>query len=145
MARFEGSTSGAAPLQLQLSTPATGAGSIVVIVGLRAAGENASGSASHPVVTRPSSIGTGTAQTAQVRSVPATSSPGATFLSSYTSAPSTPSPAKGAFNLPMRRRWEAAPGDGLVVGGQGVAAALLLFADATGGHTWNGSITWEEL
>ncbi len=142
MARFEGSTSGAAPLQIQVSTTS---GNVLVVVGLRASGENASGSASHPLVTRPSTIGTGTGVTAEVRSVPATATPHATFLSSFSSAPSLPnSPGSGAWNLPLRTRWEASSKDGIIVGSQGASAALLLYALGSGGHTWTGGITWEE-
>lgn len=146
MARFEGMTSGAAPLQLQLSTTATGAGSVALVVGLKAEGENATGSASHPVVTRPAVIGAGTPATADVRSSPSSAGLNAcTFLNTFSSAPSTPSVSSGAFNLPHRVSWMADPKEAIVVGGQGAIAALLLYATASAGHLWSGAIVWEEL
>lgn len=145
MARFEGMASGAAPLQLQLSTTATGAGSVALVVGLRAEGENALGSASHPVVYRPSTVGTGTGVTAEVRSMPATAANACTFLTTYSGAPSTPTLTSGSWNLPMRVSWVAPPTEAIVVGNQGAIAALGLYALASGGHTWSGAMVWEEL
>src|SRR5260221_7485632 len=144
MARFEGMTSGQTTLQAQLSTNASGAGSVAFVVGLRAAGENASGSASHPVAYRPSTVGTGTPKATEVRSMVG-AVPSATFLTSYTVAPSLcAAPGLGAWNLPFRTRWEVAPRDAIVVGGQGIMAGLVLYALSSGGHLWTGEIVFEE-
>ena len=145
MARFEGMTSGAAPLQLQLSTTASGAGSVALVTALRAEGETASGSASHPCVYRPSTIGTGSGTTPEVHSTPGTASASCTFLRTFSGAPSSPSLSSGAFNLPLRVAWKAPPEEALVVGGQGAVVALVLYALASAGHTWSGSMVWEEL
>lgn len=143
--RFEGGASGQAPLQVQLSTTASGAGSVALVVGYRATGENALGSASRPRLSRPSSIGVGSAGTSALRSIPAGATPNCSIATTFSAAPSVPAVTEGTFNLPIRINWMANPEDAIVVGSQGMPAALLFYATATGGHLWTGTLAWEEV
>lgn len=142
--RFEGGAQGAAPLQVQLSTSASGAGSVAHVVGYRANGETTTGSASRPILSRPSTIGTGSSVSADLRSIPVGASPACTLITSFSGSPSVPGVTEGTFNLPIRISWLGNPEDAIVVGSQGAAAALLLYATASGGHTWSGVLVWEE-
>ncbi len=142
--RFEGGAAGQAPLQIQLSTTASGDGSVAVVVGYRATGESATGSASRPILSRPSTLGVGSTTVSNLRSVPVGVTPACNLLASFSSAPSLPGVNEGTFNLPIRISWLTNPEDGIVVGSQGAEAGLLLYASASGGHTWTGSIVWEE-
>lgn len=143
--RFEGGTSGAAPLRIQLATTASGDGSVASVIGWSVAGENTSGAASRPIISRPSSIGTGTGQTPEVRSRPSSATPNCELLTTFSGAPSVPAVSEGSFNLPIVVSWLGNREDGVIVGSQGASAALLLYASASGGHTWTGAIIWEEL
>lgn len=142
--RFEGGAAGQAPLRVQLSTTATGAGSVAIVVGYRATGESTTGSASRPLLSRPSTLGVGTTAGSDIRSIPSGATPSCNLLTSYSSAPTVPPSTEGTFNLPVRISWLCNPEDGIVVGSQGAVAAILLFASASGGHLWTGSLVWEE-
>lgn len=134
--KYKGGVSGAAPLEIQLTAPAT---SRVYITGFMVCGENASGSASKPVLTRPSSPGSGTGTAVSLSpSAPAARS---TLVTSFSGAPSIPSVNVGSFNLPLRIRWSAAPGHEFILA---VNESALLYAYASGGHTYTGELTWEE-
>lgn len=141
-ARFAGSESLQAPLRLQLLAPAS-TGAIGILVGIRAVGDNSLGSASRPVVTRPSTIGVGNNSPPEIRGS-ASTVPRCTFLTAYSTAPFTPILTTGSYNLPIEVSWQVDTEEGIVVGGQGVDTALLLFAAASGGHTWTGEMVWEE-
>lgn len=135
-AKYRGSVSGAAPLEIQLTASANHP---VYVTGFFACGENASGSASKPVLTRPSTPGTGTGTAVALsQSTPAAT---ATLVTSFSGAPSLPAVNVGAFNLPIRLRWTASPGQEFVLG---VGGSGLLYAYASGGHTWSGELHWEE-
>lgn len=137
MVRYSAGTSGAAPLQIQLGT---GAVHPAYVVGFSAMGENSAGAASRPVLTRPSTLGTGTPNFGERYN---SSSPGSHsgVLTAFASAPSIPTVGIGTFNLPLRVRWAVASADALVVP---INAGVLLYANAAGGHTWSGEIIWEE-
>lgn len=143
--RFEGGATGQAPLQIQLSTTASGTGSVALVVGYRATGENALGSTSRPILSRPSTLGVGSTTVSNLRSIPIGLTPACNLLSQFSSAPSLPGVNEGTFNLPLRINWMTNPEDAIVVGTQGAEAGLLLYASASGGHTWTGAIVWEEV
>lgn len=134
--KYKGSVSAAAPLEIQLTASSSHP---VYITGFFACGENALGSASKPVLTRPSTPGTGSG-TAVALSV---SAPAATasVITSFSGGPSLPAVNVGAFNLPLRLRWHATLGQEFVLG---VSGTGLLYAYASGGHTWTGELLWEE-
>jgi hypothetical protein len=134
--RYKGGISGASPLEIQLSADATHP---LYVVGFSAMGENASGSASKPVLTRPSSPGVGTGSALPLS--PSSPTASGSLVTSFSSPPSLPSVNVGAFNLPLRLRWMASPGQEVVLG---VSGSLLLYAYASGGHTWSGELLWEE-
>lgn len=135
--KYKGGVSGAAPLQMQITAHVSNP---IRVVGFFVCGENSSGSASKPVLTRPSSPGSGTQVTAEKLS-PSAPVSGAYLATSFSSPPSLPSVNVGAFNLPLRIRWTAALGQEFVVAQQ---KDVLLYAYASGGHTWTGEIIWEE-
>lgn len=136
MLRFKGGVSGASPLQIQLGTSAL---TPAYVVGFSAQGENSSGSASRPVLTRPSTPGTGSGSSISFSSSAAPAQ--STIITSFSGAPSIPSVSLGTFNLPLRLRW-AAMGDGAFI--VGVSSYALLYANAAGGHTWSGELIFEE-
>ena len=135
MARFKTTVSGAAPLRIQLSTSSTCPAEVVEV---SAGGENTSGSASYPTLSRPSTPGSGTGV---VLPLDPGSSSTCTAVTTFTVAPTTPSVSSGSFNLPLRMFWLFPPGMGLIVP---ILSHVLLFADATAGHTWSGELTWRE-
>ena len=132
---------GQAPLRLQVKAPA---GTTAVLVGLKATGDNAVGTASRPSLSRPSTIGTGTDQTLEKRGY-TTRTPTCTYLAAFSGAPSTPSLSSGAYNLPIHVQWSANSEEGIVVGTGGADGALLLYQVASGGHTISGELVIEEL
>lgn len=134
--KYKGSVSGAAPLEIQLTASSTYP---VFLTGFFVCGENASGSASRPILTRPSVPGTGTGTAVAIS--PSSPDASAILVTSFSGAPSLPSVNVGAFNLPLRLRWAAGFGQEFVIGVDGSA---LLYAYAGSGHTWSGEITWEE-
>lgn len=134
--KYKGSVTGAAPLKIQLTASSSHP---AYVTGFFACGENAAGSASKPVLTRPSTPGTGSG-TAVALSVSAPTAT-ATLITSFSGAPSLPIVNVGAFNLPLRLRWYATSGQEFVLG---VGGSGLLYASASGGHTWSGEINWEE-
>ena len=141
MARFSGGLSDAAPLLVQVKTTASGPGSSLTVFGIKAEGQNATGSASRPVLYRPGTPGTGTGATPQVRgrNVGAVSS--CELLISFSANPSLPSVGSGAFNLPIRVSWMTNPKSGIVASQGG---AIVLYQAASGGHQISGALFWEE-
>lgn len=141
MARFSGTVANAAPLIIQVRAATTGTGSYCSLFAIKVAGQSSSGSASRPTLFRPATPGTGTGQTPELRSrVPATA--GATLLTSFTANPSLPTVNLGSFNLPIRVGWMMSPRDGVVFANNG---AVVLYQNASGGHTIEGSVSWEEM
>lgn len=139
MIRFIGTVANAAPLLIQV---ASGAGSTSVCFGVEVAGQSSTGTASRPVLWRPSTLGTGTAQTPEARgqgSVGAVST--ATLLTAFGTSPSLPVVSTGAFNLPIKVSWLVDPSDGIVFA---LGGAVAFYQNAAGGHQINGSITWED-
>lgn len=134
--KYKGNVSGVAPLEIQLTAPSTGP---VYITGFMVCGENALGSASKPVLTRPSVPGSGSGTPIPL----STSAPTATavLVTSFSGAPSLPTVNVGAFNLPLRICWSAPPRGEFILPASGSG---LLYAYAGGGHTWIGELTWEE-
>ena len=139
--RYVGSVAGAAPLRMQLGTLST---SVARVVGITACGESAAGAASRPFLVRPLTPGLGLSASVGKLS-PGSSDPVSTLINTFSSAPSTPSVPSLSFNLPVRVVWTAPTDQGVLVGGQGVADYVLLYANAADEHTWTGSLTWEEL
>jgi len=138
VAVFRGGTQGQAPLRLQLSAPV---GTIGRVQEIWCEGENSSGSASRPHVSRPSTIGVGAA-------IPVTGiggtwrTPSCTLTDTFSVGPSLPAVVSGPLSLPIVV--QSVFSTPILVGGQGVLGALLVYADASGGHTWTASIRWEE-
>lgn len=140
MIRFIGTAANQAPLLIQVTS---GAGSTSVCFGIEVAGQSSTGTASRPVLWRPSTLGTGTAQLPESRgegSFGATSS--ATLLTAFGTSPSLPVVSTGAFNLPMKISWLVDPSDGVVFA---LGGAVALYQNAAGGHQINGSVTWEDM
>jgi hypothetical protein len=135
VASFKGGVSGAAPLQVQLSMPANSVGRVLDYA---AAGENAVGSASRPVLSRPSTLGSGSGTAVPMDGY---STAQGVVVTSFSSAPTLPVVGSGALNLPIRVRWAAPREQSFVIYGGGGA---LLYAAASGGHAWTGSMIWEE-
>jgi hypothetical protein len=137
---YRGGTSLQAPLRLQLRVPA---GQTARLYSIYAAGDSSTGQGSRPALTRPGTLGVG-------NSLPTfplyVATPSRCVLSdAFSVAPSLPSLNIGPFALPIIVNWEAPKGGGIQVGGQGANTGLLLFSNATGGHSWTASFTWEEL
>lgn len=141
MARFSGGLSDAAPLIVQVKASATGPGSYLSVFGVKAEGQNATGSASRPVLYRPGTPGTGTGATPQVRGRNPGAVSSAELLIAFTANPSFPSVGSGAFNLPIRVSWMTNPSTGVIVAAGG---AIVLYQNATGGHQISGELFWEE-
>ena len=136
MASFRANVSGAAPLRIQLTAPA---GETVRIRAFTAGGDNTAGNAGRPVLFRPSSPGTGTGTGLAIDGTGV--SPTSTVVTSFSVVPTDPTANVGAFNLPMEVhvRFPIAEAPMLEAGG-----TLVLYAGASGGHTWSGELEWEE-
>lgn len=140
-ARFVAATEGAAPLILQVESPSTT--SLLRVYRFEASGNSSAGTASRPALYRPSSKGTGISNIAA--SLTATISPTASAYSSFSVNPTLPGLTAYSSNLPMRVEWIAAPGrELLAVGSPSGVGCVVLYANASGGHTWRGEINWEE-
>lgn len=133
-ARFSASLSAAAPFQIQLTAPS---GRRISLLQVLISGDNSSGSASWPVISRPSTPGSGTGTGLPLDG---TGSPASTVVTSFAVSPSTPTAPTGSFNLPYTHRKTFAPGMVVVEGGE----SILVYAAASGGQTLSGSIIWEE-
>lgn len=149
MALFKGATFSAAPLRIQVTAPA---GAPIYVVGFNAAGEDARGATSRPILTRPSTLGSGTGTAIPVsptgpptlstpEGMPTTGNAQATVVTSFRSSPSVPSVHIGSYNLPMRVVWQVPLSQAMVVP---ASDGVLLYALTVGSHTWCGEITWEE-
>jgi len=129
-----------APLQIQLGPSATT--TVVALIREAAAfGETLVGTASDPILVRPSSPGSG------VNIFVAPLDPGGPtssfpIIHSFSTAPTHFTPAGGPVVLPVTRRYVFPRGAEFVIYG---SAAALLFATAGGGHTWTGELAWEEV
>lgn len=137
MALFKIGARAAGPLKIQLGTPAT---IIAEVRGIVAGGDNATGAASRPLLTRPSTAGTGTGTIVPIDSPVAVS--GCTGITSFVTSPPAPTSSASSANLPIRVNIQMPRGNGFVVG---VSSYAYLFANATGGHTWTGELIFEEL
>jgi len=142
LARFTGNASNQAPLIIQVKSNSSGAGSYGVCFAISVEGQSATGSASRPCLYRPSTPGSGTAQTPQVRGRQAGSVSSCSLITSFTSSPSLPSVSLGAFNLPIKVSWMVDPTEGFVFM---FGEAIALYQNASGGQLINGALSWEEL
>lgn len=141
MSRFKGGDINLSPLKLQL----TPNGNSLSLVEWRAALQAERFAAhSRPVLSRPSIIGSTIRKTA---SVPV-DNPGATatgyVISQFDSEPSLPAAATMTYAMPsyVSYQWQAPTGGGLVVYQD---TALLLYALAGAGGSWDGEMVFEEL
>lgn len=137
MACFRCGISGAAPLRVQLGTNSS---TYIEITTINAFGETTTGSASRPVVTHPTNPGSGTGTVVGIDSPVAVS--GVDGITAFTVAPSNPTVSTFSANLPMRIHTRTPKGSGYIVPPNSYA---LLYAVGNGGHTWTGSLEWEEL
>lgn len=139
MPAFKGGTSLQAPLRLQLRVPS---GRTARLYSIYASGDNTLGQASRPALTRPGTLGGGNSLT----TYPLTGVTASlcTLSDQFSVAPSLPSLNIGSFALPIEITWECPPGGGVVAGTQGLDSGLLLFSNATSGHTWSAHFLWEE-
>lgn len=142
MARFSGGAYDAAPLIVQVKSTASGQGSLLTVFGVKAEGQNSTGSASRPVLYRPGTLGTGTPSAPQLRGPNPAAVSAAELLTSFSANPSLPSVGSGAFNLPIRVSWMTNPKSGVIAMSGG---GLALYQNASGGHAISGSLFWEEL
>lgn len=137
MARFKASAA-AATLQLQLSTSAL---TPAEVVGYSAYGQTTTGSTTRPAFTRPVTGGT-PSEVSRANSLTPSTNPQTGAYATFSVAPSTPTGlSSGSYNLPLNLRWEAARSRGIIIP---VSAFGLLYAAATGGHSWLGEVIWEE-
>lgn len=137
---FTGGTSLQAPLRLQLRVPS---GQTARLYSILAAGDNATGQASRPSLSRPGTLGSG--NSILVHPTQNVGVSRCTLSDTFSVAPSLPSLNIGSYALPIIARWEAPRGGGIICGTQNMDAGLLLFSNATAGHTWSARLTWEEL
>lgn len=135
MALYKAARSGAAPLLIEVRNTSSG---MVEVLGMSAAGESTSGSASRPVLYRPSSGGSGSGSAVCLSGSTTAAS---TVITSFTANPSLPAVTSGSFNLPIRVRWVSTPGNGMILD---LSASVVLYAVGNSGHTWNGEILFEE-
>lgn len=143
MAAYRFAVGALAPLQIQLG-PVVAAPLNAGVARIREAaayGENAIGTASNPILVRPSVIGTGT-QIFVAPLDPGGASSTFQLITSFSSAPTHFTPASGPVTLPITRRIVFPRGSEFIV--YGPSAAALLYANASGGHTWSGELAWEE-
>lgn len=139
MPRFTAGAEAQTPLIVQVQAGATNWG---VVVGIRATGQETSGSASRPVLYRPSTPGTPSpSQTPELRSFPDGAVSLSTAATSFSANPTLPTLNLLSANLPMRCAWMCDPADGVVFG---MSGAIVLYQNASS-HTINGSLTWEDL
>lgn len=146
MPRFSGSAYDKAPLLIQIRATTSGSGSVGVVFAAQAAGTSTTGSASRPVLYRPSTPGTveeqSALQTAEVRGGSAGDvSRCALSTTVFSVNPSVPSLPTTISALPIRTSWMTNPKHGIVFMNGG---AVILYATASGGYTWNGALSWEE-
>lgn len=141
MSRFKGGDLNLSPLKLQL----TATSSTCTLVGWQASLQAEVGAAhSRPMISRPSIVGT---TLTRVRSVPITN-PGtvgtAFVISQFDSQPSLPAVGTMTYAMPsfISYQWQAPANAGVVCYDNG---ALLLYALAGAGGTWDGAMVWEEL
>lgn len=136
MSTYRATALSQAPLLIQLGTdPST----IAWVTEFFVSGLGSSGSASHPVLSRPSVPGTGTPVGASP--LDRGSASGSNYITSFSVNPSLPSVTSGSFNLPIRRRWTVPLSQAFVVL---PSSYLLLYQNCTGGYQADGEITWEE-
>lgn len=140
-ARFVAATEGAAPLILQVESPSTT--SLLRVYRFEASGNSSTGTASRPALYRPSSKGTGISNIAA--SLTSIATPTASAYASFSVNPTLPGLTTFSSNLPMRIEWIASHGAELIAAGTPVGVGcVVLYAGASGGHTWRGEINWEE-
>jgi hypothetical protein len=140
--RYSGSVNAANPLIIQVQSTSSGAGSVASLFAIKAEGQNSTGSASRPVIFRPLTPGSGTAQTPEIRSRLSNEPASCTLLTTFTSSPSLPTVNLGAFNLPIKVSWMVDSLDGIIFSNGG---AIALYQNTSGGHKVAGNVSFEEL
>jgi hypothetical protein len=127
----------AAPLLIQLTSGATNS---AIIIGAKATGESDTGTASRPVLYRPSTLGTGVdIQPRRFGQPPY--APTSTLITTFATSPSTPVVNLGAGPVPIRTTWMTDKDNGIVIA---LGGAICLYANAAGGHLWSGEMIFEE-
>ena len=136
MAVFSASKRGLAPLQLQLRPISTGTARVREII---ANGESTLGSADWPQLSIPSVLGT-VAQAVTPQGNPGSVS-GFQLAWAWSVSPSLPSSGGSVSILPVSYNLQFPQNaEPLVRAG----SSLLLYANSLGGHTYNGTMIWEE-
>lgn len=136
MAVYRLAVAGQGPLRMQLG--AVPSNRLVKLLEVAAHGETTAGTSTSPVLSRPSTVGTGTNIFAQG----ADSTAVCPVIVTFSSAPSVPATGGSLPALPARKRIVFPPRSTPLVY---PAAAILLYASVSGGHTWTDELTWEEL
>lgn len=149
---FTGTATNQSPLiiQLKATNPGDsplpgGSPNAAEVTAISAVGSSTTGSAARPVVYRPVAPGTGVdlGQIPDLRSVPIGGYSRCTLVTSFSANPSLPAVSLGAANLPVRTEWHSqGKGMGIFISHDG---ALVLYGNCSGGHTYSGSMSWEDL
>jgi hypothetical protein len=138
---FEGGVSEASPLLIQLLTPPD---KMAKVREWYACGNNATGGASRPILYRPSVPG----NIAGIHPPPVLSHSGVStpnvcaFNTFFVTPPATPPVSISNFLLPIRVKWMAGRDQEYLVG---FGEAVVLYAQATAGHSWSARFVWEEV
>jgi len=141
---YTAQTSGQAPLIFQLATKTLPSDpKTLLLFEINASGENISGSASFPVISRPavSGVASSTLPVVSLNHSGAILSQAAPAVA-FSSPPTLPPVSSGPFYLPIIFDIRLPEGSECIVQTSNV---LLLYAAASGGHTWTAGMTWEEL
>lgn len=140
MSRFKGGDLNLSPLKLQLTTD----GNSVALVEWRASLQAETGSAhSRPVLSRPTILGTTINKTAAVPVDFPGASTNTYVISQFDTAPSLPAVATMTYAMPsfVSYQWQAPERNGFIIYD---GDALLLYALAGSGGSWDGEIVWED-
>lgn len=141
-ARFVAASAGAAPFIIQVETAR--ADSMLRVYRFELSGDNSSGSITRPALYRPATAGTGLGNVARPLAVQSGAATCPAY-NSFSANPTIPSLATLSAKLPKTVEWVASPGGELLVVGNGsTTGKVVLYAGASGGHTWSGEINWEE-
>lgn len=140
LSRFKGGDLSLSPLKLQLTPD----GGNVALVEWRASLQCETGSPhSRPVISRPSIPGTTITKVAAIP-VDGFGSSSAFVISQFDTAPSLPSVSTMTYAMPsfISYQWQAGQGGEIIALDGG---ALLLYALAGPGGSWDGEMVWEDL
>lgn len=107
-----------------------------------ASGENATGSASRPTLHVPETVGAPSGSSIAYDLGVLGRSPRSSAYATWAINPSLPTVNTGTFNLPLSFTWRFPDRLGPIVSNLG---QFVLYAEGSGGHTWSGSLMWEEL